>query len=102
MRCRMKPWNFIGRVAVVIIIILGLTGVLLFFLPKLRESQQLQRSKATLEESNNRMEAQIRLLESKCKRFNYDKEFVERTARELGMVKPDETVYKFYTTNNER
>ena len=71
-------------------------------MPKLRESQQLQRTKIALDEENNRMEMQIRLLESKRKRFNYDKEFVERTARELGMVKPDETVYKFYTTNNER
>lgn len=98
----MNPWNFIGKVAVVIIIILGLTGMLLFFLPKLRESHQLHRTKASLEENNARMETQIRLLESKCKRFNYDKEFVERTARELGMVKPDETVYKFYATNDER
>jgi len=98
----MKPWNLVGRIAVVAIIILGLVGVLSFFLPKLRESQQLQRTKTALDEENNRMEMQIRLLESKRKRFNYDKEFVERTARELGMVKPDETVYKFYTTNNER
>lgn len=98
----MKYWNLIGRIAAIVIIVFGLLAVLSLFLPKLSETRQLQRTKAAIEEENNRLANDVRQLESKRKRFNYDKAFVERTAREIGMVKPDETIYKFYPTNDER
>ena len=98
----MKYWNLIGRIAAIVIAVLGLLAVVSFFLPKLREIRQQQRTKAAFEEENNRLKSSVRQLETKRKRFNYDKVFVERTAREIGMVKEDETVYKFYQTNDVR
>jgi cell division protein FtsB len=78
-----------------LMIVLGILGLTFIFLPRCRQYQRLQRAKAAVEEENTRLESNIRELETKRKRFTYDKDFVERTARELGMAKPGETIFKF-------
>lgn len=65
------------------------------FLPKCHSLRELQRKKAVLQKENRETEAQIRELKLKQERFSSDPSFVERTARETGMVKPDESVVKF-------
>lgn len=92
-------WNLIYRIAWIAVSIVVIAGVLSFFLPKCREYQYLQHTKLSLEQENNHLEGNIRLLETKSKRFVYDKDFVERTARELGMAKPGETLFKFNSSD---
>ena len=96
----MKYWHLIIRFSWVLLVILGVLGLVGVFFPKCREFQRLQRTKMALEEEDNRMESNIRQLEMKRKRFLYDKDFVERTARELGMAKPGETIFKFKTNDD--
>lgn len=91
----MRIWNWILRFGWTIFLALGLLGVFFYFLPRCREYERLQHTKLALEEDNARREANIRQLETKRRRFAYDKDFVERIARELGMAKPGETIYKF-------
>ncbi len=91
----MRYWRLITKLVWIPIALLGLVAVIAWVLPKCQEYQRLQNSRMALDEENNRLEANIRQLETKRKRFGYDKEFVERTARELGMAKPGETIYKF-------
>ena len=77
------------------LVLFFLIGCLGIFLPKCQEFQALQRVKDARAEEIKRLREEIRVEESKCMRYECDKEFVERTARELGMVKPGETVFKF-------
>jgi cell division protein FtsB len=91
----MRYWHMITRLIWIPIALIGVVAVISWGMPKCQEYQRLQNSRMALDEENNHLESNIRQLETKHKRFAYDKDFVERTARELGMAKPGETIYKF-------
>jgi cell division protein FtsB len=92
-------WTGLYRLALGMLAV-ALAAVLVFmFLPKYGRLRELQREKDGLEDGNRALEEQIRDLQDKRERFTSDPAFVERTAREAGMVKPDETVYKFVPAN---
>ena len=76
----------------VLFFLLGSIGV---FLPKFQDYQALQRVKDAQAERIKQLREAIRVEEAKCLRYECDKDFVERTARGIGMVKPGETVFKF-------
>jgi len=96
----MNFWVLLYRFAWIVVIVSVVIGIVCVFLPKCHSFQELQKRKLTLEESNARLDARVREMEKRQERFRNDSEFVERIAREQGMVKPGETVYKFMTTNN--
>ena len=74
-------------------------AIICVFLPKTHNYQNLQSRKEALEQGNAQMESRIRQFEQSQKRFHSDPEFVERSAREQGMVKPGETIFRFPSTN---
>lgn len=78
-----------------VIAILVAAGVVCLFLPKLAELRGLQRKQAALEHDNRRLDQATRELADKRERFASDADFVERTARESGLVKPGDTVFRF-------
>jgi cell division protein FtsB len=90
----MNPWEVIYRVAWVLLIILCVVGIVCIFLPKCRNYHEQQERKARLEEENRGIEAATRDIQMRQERFQRDKAFVERTAREQGMAKPGETVFR--------
>lgn len=96
----MRYWQMITRLVLIPIILFGIVAVISWVMPKCQEYQRLQNQRMALDEENTRLEANIRQLETKRKRFAYDKDFVERTARELGMAKPGETIYKFNASDD--
>jgi cell division protein FtsB len=73
--------------------------VVCVFVPRAHTHQELQRRKRALEEGNARLESKIRQLDEKQQRFRTDPDFVERIAREQGMAKPGETIFRFAATN---
>lgn len=91
----MNHWKTVYRFALVILFVLFAVVLACVFLPKSRELQGLQKTKATLEQENRLTEEQIAELRTKRERFESDPAYVERTARKEGMVRPGETVYKF-------
>jgi cell division protein FtsB len=95
----MNFWVVVYRFAWIVVIVAGVIAVVCVFLPKAHSYQELQRRKTALEESNARMEARVRQLEQNQMRFRTDPEYVERIAREQGMAKPGETIFRFPTTN---
>jgi cell division protein FtsB len=70
-------------------------GLAYIFFPKLQALRELHQKKERTDEQNRRLEARIAALRLDQERFHSDPSFVERTARESGMVKPNETVFKF-------
>jgi cell division protein FtsB len=91
----MNYWVLIYRFAWFLLVVLCVIGMVCIFLPKCQDYQGLQGKKARLEQETRDVEASIKDLQRQQDRLQRDGAFVERTARELGMAKPGETVFKF-------
>lgn len=91
----MNYWVTIYRFACVLLIVLFAVALICLFLPKCNKLRELQRERAELQKENRKLENQIKELAIKQERFNSDLTFVEHTAREMDMIKPEETVFKF-------
>lgn len=95
----MNFWVVLYRFAWIVVIISCVIAIVCVFLPKAHNYQELQKRKVAIEESNARMEARVRQLDMNQQRFRSDPEFVERIAREQGMAKPGETIFRIAGTN---
>lgn len=98
----MNFWVLVYRFAWIIIFASLVMALICVFIPKTHAYQSLQKRKEMLEQGNNQIEAKVRELRQKQKRFQTDAAVVERVAREHGMAMPGETIFKFTssTTNN--
>jgi cell division protein FtsB len=90
----MNYWVFVYRFAWFVLVILCAIGLTCIFLPKCQTYQELQGKKAVLEEENRQIEANIKRAQTQQELLQRDRAFVERTAREQGMAKPGETVFR--------
>ena len=97
----MSTWRLIYRFSWALLAVLVVIGLLCVFTPKCHSLSRLQKTRNTLEEQNAAKEAQIKELKIKQERFTTEPAFVERTARESGMVTPNEVVYKFTDANGK-
>jgi cell division protein FtsB len=95
----MNYWVILYRIAWIVVIVAVVVGLVCIFLPRANSFQELQRRKRALQESNARAETRVQQLDENEHRFRTDPEFVERIAREQGMAKPGETIYRFQGTN---
>ena len=91
----MNTWGTIYRSAWAVLFVLFAIGLVCIFLPKCHHLRQLQQRKAALQAENRETEALTRALQAKQERFGADPSYVERVARETGMVKPDEIVFQY-------
>ncbi len=90
-------WRLITRVVWLVVlggIILAFTAL---FTPKYAQYKELNQRVRAMQQSNRELATAIRKLESNQRSFISDPAFVERTARELGMVKPEEIVFKYFS-----
>jgi cell division protein FtsB len=92
---RMTILQMISRVSLVVIAVAILTALAMFLFPVVNEAKGLRAEKAALEAEIARKEARILELKSFQERFVNDPEFVEQTARQMGLVTPGETIYEF-------
>lgn len=92
----MNKWVVIYRSGWGILIALFLLVVSVsFFVPRYNNLCELRRQKVQIEEENRRIDEMTKDLRIKQKRFRSDSEFIEHVARESGMLKPGETLFKF-------
>jgi len=82
-------------------IVLAIIGLVIVFTPKLHRYSKLQNTRSELEDQSIAKTEAIKELKIKQDRFTSEPRFVERTAREAGMVTPDEVVYKFKDVNGK-
>ena len=80
-----------------------LTAIVLVcvFVPKCHGIRELQRKKALLNEENRKLDQATKDLRLKRERFQSEPAFVERVAREAGMVRMDEIVFKFTNSHED-
>jgi cell division protein FtsB len=91
----MNTWELVYKVAWVFMAILCVVWVACMFIPKIKQIGDRQAKKADLQEQVGRMESNFKDLRDKQERFTTDPAFVEKTARENGMVKTNEMLFKF-------
>jgi cell division protein FtsB len=87
--------QIIYRTSCIVLAVALLAALGMFLVPVIREANALRAEKMTLEADIARKETRIRELRSNQDRFVNDPDFVEHTAREIGLVTPDETVYEY-------
>lgn len=88
-------WTIIYRSAwMLLALLLILTGIFMA-IPKLRGYQNLQGQKEVLEVERQQSEEKLRELQFNQEQFRTDDQFLIDTAREAGMVRSNEVVYKF-------
>lgn len=91
----MNFWRTIYRISWALFAVLAISGLLYIFVPQCRSISRLQKQKKLRAEKNENTEREISALKTKRDRFTSDPAFVERTAREMGMIKPGEVMYRF-------
>lgn len=91
----MNVWKAIYRVSWIILAALILAGVVCIFGPKFSSLRKMQKDKNELKKENQRLETEITMLRTKQERFTSEPDFVERTAKEMGMIRTNEIVFKF-------
>jgi len=87
--------QIIYRTSLVVIAIAILAAFAMILIPVVRHATALRNEKSTLEAEIAQKEGRIRQLRAYQERYVNDPDFVEHTARELGLVTPGETVYEF-------
>lgn len=74
---------------------LVLIGMGFMFVPLIQQDREFHRRESLLREEIQQDEERIRELRLKQERFQSDPAFIERIAHDLGLAKPDETIYRF-------
>ncbi len=98
----MDYWKTIYKYSGILLAFLIIIGIICVFAPKCHRITELQKTKASFEQKNGATEREILEIKSKRDRFTSDPAFVERTARDIGMIKPDEIMYKFTNSNGQQ
>ncbi len=91
----MSHWVAIYRFAWIALGVLVLVGMGFMFVPLIQQDREYQRRESVLREEIRQDEEQIRELKLKQERFQSDPAFVERIAHEIGLAKPNETIFRF-------
>lgn len=89
-------WTLITRVFWIVVFGGCIAVFLALFIPRYSQYNRLNQRIREMNETNRELEAAVRRLEMRQQRFVSDPAFVERTAREIGMARPNETIYKYY------
>ena len=88
-------WNKLSRVVLVLLLVAGLLGVAVWYLPNIRQNERMGQAVQRLEDQLRKEEETSRQLKSSIDALR-DPRAVERLAREkLGYARPGETVIRF-------
>ncbi len=93
----MNVWKLVYRFALMLAAVFFVVGMVCLFLPRCRRYHELQQQKRALEKETIVLESRVEELKSRQSRMRDDPAFVERMAREQGMAKPGETVFRLAT-----
>lgn len=76
--------------------VLFLFGVIAFMGPQYRKHGAYERRLEDLRLERSREEARLQELRVRQQRFQTDRDYVRKTAHELGMVEPHEVIFRFH------
>jgi len=87
-------WVWVYRITWILIAVVGLICVICLFVPMYSRYRGFEQKKVELLEQKRLEELKLSRLRRQQEQFASDPAFVERTAREAGMVKSNEAVMK--------
>jgi cell division protein FtsB len=90
----MNRWKTIYRLAVCLIVVAACVAAAAIFLPQCNKLRNLQTTKTQSEQDIRELEKGTKDLRSKQERFASDPDYAIKTARDMGMVKPTETIFE--------
>lgn len=96
MNVNLGIWDKLTKAVIFLLFVAGALGVCVWYLPTIRQNEQMRKELLRLDREVSRAEEEARALEHSLKALRTDPKTVERLAREsLGYAKPDETVIHF-------
>jgi cell division protein FtsB len=96
MNVNLGIWPKLTKVVIFLLFLAGALGVCVWYLPTIRQNEQMRKEVLRLDRDLKRAVDEARSLESSLKALRTDPKSVERLAREsLGYAKPGETVIHF-------
>lgn len=106
MEVRTNFWLTIYKCAWILIVVVCIVGAVCLFFPRYACYRDLQQQKLELQTAKLDKETDLKNLQRQQEMFTTDKDFVEMTARKMGMVKTNETIFRVVDTdarqNNQR
>jgi len=78
------------------ITVLVICGAVIGFIPQFRKFQDQENRLAELRTQKAKAELRLQDLRVRQERFQNDREYVRKVAHEIGLVEPDEMVFRFY------
>jgi cell division protein FtsB len=89
-------WAKLTRVVVFLLLLAGVLGVAVWYLPLIRQNERMRREVLRLQEQKQKEEETQKQYKASIDALRYDSKAIERLARErLGYAKPDEKVIIF-------
>lgn len=89
-------WTKLTRVVVFLLLLAGILGVAVWYLPLIRQNERMRREVLRLQEQKQKEEEIQKQYKASIDALRYDPKAIERLARErLGYAKPDEKVIIF-------
>jgi cell division protein FtsB len=88
-------WDKLGKLIIVLLVLAGLVGVGIWYLPVIRQNEKMRQQLLVLEEKNKNEERRVKQLKAAIEAMR-DPRTIERLAREkLNFARPGETVIRF-------
>lgn len=88
--------DFLSRLAILVIVLIGIVGVFGWYLPLIKENQSLRKELAVQEELITHSKERIQAKQKRLYSYKHDPRSAERLAREnLIYSKEGETVFRF-------
>jgi cell division protein FtsB len=92
-------WNKLTRLVVGLLLIAGLLGIAVWYLPLIRQNERMGKEVQRLDNEIRKEDEAAKQLKSSIEALRSDPKTVERLTREkLGYAKPGETVIRFEDT----
>jgi cell division protein FtsB len=96
-------WDKLTRVVIVLLLIAGLAGIGVWYLPLIRQNERMRKVVLELDHKVQKEMETKKQLTAAIEALNNDPKAVERLAREkLGYAKPGETVIRFEEASTNR
>jgi cell division protein FtsB len=96
-------WDKLTRVVICLLLVAGLVGLGLWYLPLINHNERLRKAVLELDQKVQKEMETKKQLSAAIEAMNNDPKAVERLAREkLGYAKPGETVIKFEGSSTNR
>jgi cell division protein FtsB len=95
----MPSFHHLTKMMTAMITVLVVGGAVVGFIPQLRKYQNHENRLAELRTEKAKEERRLQDLRVRQDRFQNDRDYVRKVAHEIGLVEPDEMVFRFYDSH---